>query len=281
MDAQHRRVALVTGASSGIGKATALALISAGYITYATARRMDALDALKDLGCRTLQLDVTDEASMTRAVHAVEVEHGAIDLLVNNAGYSELGPVEELSLADVRREFETNVFGLVRMIQLVLPLMRANHSGRIINIGSIGGTFTAPGAGAYHASKYAVEAFTDALRNEIQSFGIEVILIQPTGVHTPFFAKQALTLPQTGEGSPYAYFKERFLQTANRMFAGRIYGLIEADDVARVVVRAAQSQRPQTRYKVGVSAHLYYHLRRILSDRAWDRVMSMQFPVQP
>lgn len=281
MNEQVSPVALVTGASSGIGKATATALVAAGYITYATARRIDTLDALKDLGCRTLQLDVTDDASMTAAVRVAESEHGTIDLLVNNAGYSELGPVEELSLADVRREFETNVFGLVRMIQLVSPLMRANHSGRIINIGSIGGTFTAPGAGAYHASKYAVEAFTDALRYELRSSGIETILIQPTGVHTPFFAKQALTLPQTGEESPYAYFKERFLQTANRMFTGRMYGLIEADDVARVVVHAAQSRRPQTRYKVGASAHLYYHLRRILSDRAWDRVMSLQFPLHP
>lgn len=281
MNERNSPVALVTGASSGIGKATATALVAAGYITYATARRIDTLDTLKDLGCRTLQLDVTDDASMTAAVRVAETEHGTIDLLVNNAGYSELGPVEELSLADVRREFETNVFGLVRMIQLVLPLMRVNQSGRIINIGSIGGTFTAPGAGAYHASKYAVEAFTDALRYELRSFGIETILIQPTGVHTPFFAKQALTLPQTEEESPYAYFKERFLQTANRMFTGRMYGLIEADDVARVVVHAAQSRRPQTRYKVGVSAHLYYHLHRILSDRAWDRVMSLQFPLHP
>ncbi len=270
-------VALVTGASSGIGKAIAQALLAQGYIVYATAHQQDTLVDMK--GVRPLTLDVTQESSMQQAIQTLASEQASIDVLVNNAGFALNGPVEELALEEVRNEFETNVFGLVRMTQLVLPIMRQNHSGHIINIGSIGGTFTAPGAGAYHASKYAVEAFTDALRYEVQSFGIKVVLIQPTGVHTPFFAKLTETLPQTGEESPYAYFKQRFVQTTHRMFAGRMYGLIEADDVAKVVVRAAQSERPRTRYKVGVSAHLYYQLRRLLTDRAWDRIMSLQFPM--
>ena len=270
-------VALVTGASSGIGKAIAQAFVAQGYVVYATARQHEALVGLE--GVHPLLLDVTQEQSMVQAIQAITAEQSSIDILVNNAGFALNGPVEELSLVDVRREFETNVFGLVRMTQLVLPLMRANYKGHIINIGSIGGTFTAPGAGAYHASKYAVEAFTDALRFEVRTFGIEVTLIQPTGVHTPFFAKQAETLPQTGDDSPYAYFKQRFVQTTNRMFAGRIYGLIEAQDVANVVVHATHSRRPKTRYKVGASAHLYYQLRRWLSDRAWDWVMSLQFPM--
>ncbi len=271
------RVALVTGASSGIGKAIAQAFVAQGYTVYATARQLEALVGLQ--GIRPLLLDVTQEASMVQAIQTITEEQSAIDILVNNAGFALNGPVEELSLDAIRHEFETNVFGLVRMTQLVLPLMRTNHRGHIINIGSIGGTFTAPGAGAYHASKYAVEAFTDALRYEVHAFGIEVTLIQPTGVHTPFFAKQAETLPQTGDDSPYAYFKQRFVQTTNRMLAGRMYGLIEANDVANVVVQAVQSRQPRTRYKVGVSAHLYYQLRRVLSDRAWDWVMSLQFPM--
>ena len=270
-------VALVTGASSGIGKAIAQAFVAQGYIVYATARQQEALVGLQ--GIRPLLLDVTQEASMVQAIQTIKEEQPAIDILVNNAGFALNGPVEELSIEAIRYEFETNVFGLVRMTQLILPLMRANSRGRIINIGSIGGTFTAPGAGAYHASKYAVEAFTDALRYEVRTFGIEVTLIQPTGVHTPFFAKQNETLPQTGENSPYAYFKQRFVQTANRMYAGRMYGLIEAEDVANVVVQVVQSRRPRTRYKVGVSAHLYYQLRRLLPDRAWDWVMSLQFPM--
>jgi NADP-dependent 3-hydroxy acid dehydrogenase YdfG len=271
------RVALITGASSGIGKAIAQVFLAQGYIVYATARQPEALVGLE--GVRPLTLDVTQEDSMLQAIQTITSEQASLDVLVNNAGFALNGPIEELSLTEVRDEFETNVFGLVRMTQLVLPIMRQNHSGHIINIGSIGGTFTAPGAGAYHASKYAVEAFTDALRYEVRSFGIKVTLIQPTGVHTPFFAKQAETLPQTGEDSPYAYFKQRFVQTANRMYAGQMYGLIEAEDVAKVVVHATQSERPRTRYKVGVSAHLYYHLRRLLTDRAWDWVMSLQFPM--
>ena len=270
-------VALVTGASSGIGKAIAQAFVAQGYIVYATARQLDALTDIQ--GIRPLMLDVTQEHSMVQAIQTITAEQSSIDVLVNNAGFALNGPVEELSLEQVRDEFETNVFGLVRMTQLVLPIMRANHRGHIINIGSIGGTFTAPGAGAYHASKYAVEAFTDALRFEVRTFGIKVSLIQPTGVHTQFFAKLTETLPQTGEDSPYAYFKKRFVQTTNRMFAGRMYGLIEADDVANVVVQAAQSRQPRARYKVGASAYMYYYMRRLLSDRAWDWIMSLQFPM--
>ncbi len=270
-------VVLVTGASSGIGKAIAQAMLAKGYTVYATARQQDALADLPDV--HPLVLDVTQEKSMVQVVQAIASEQQTIDVLINNAGFALNGPVEELSLDDIRNEFETNVFGLVRMTQLVLPLMRTKHCGHIINIGSIGGTFTAPGAGAYHASKYAVEAFTDALRYEVREFGIQVSLIQPTGVHTPFFAKQAATLPQTGDESPYAYFKERFSKTTERMFAGHIYGLIEADDVAATVMQAVQNHRPRTRYKVGLSAHVYYHLRRLLSDRAWDWIMGLQFPM--
>ncbi len=277
-----QRVALVTGASSGIGKATALMLNQAGYTTYATARRLESLIDLETAGCRTLRLDVTDEASMIAAVETIEAEHSAIDVLVNNAGYGLNGPVEELEINAVRHEFETNVFGLVRMAQLVLPAMRQQKSGRIINVGSVGGTFTAPGAGAYHASKYAVEAFSDALRMETQSFGVQVVLIQPTGVYTAFDAKIAQTMPQTGGSSVYAYFKANHAKVTRRMFSGRgNYGIIKPEDVARTILQVAQAKQPKTRYKVGLSAHLYTGLRRILPDRMWDAMMMMQFPVQP
>jgi NADP-dependent 3-hydroxy acid dehydrogenase YdfG len=277
-----QRVALVTGASSGIGKATALTLNQARYITYATARRLDTLRDLEQAGCRTLQLDVTDEASMIAAIKIIEAGYGAIDVLVNNAGYGLNGPVEELEINAVRHEFETNVFGLVRMAQLVLPAMRQRNAGRIINVGSVGGTFTAPGAGAYHASKYAVEAFNDALRMEVQTFGVQVVLIQPTGVYTAFDAKIAQTMPQTGDSSPYAFFKTNHAEVTRRMFSGRgNYGIIKPEDVARTILQAARARRPQTRYKVGLSAHLYTGLRRILPDRVWDALMTAQFPMQP
>ena len=274
------KVALVTGASSGIGAASVQALTQDGWTTYATARRPESLSALAAEGIPVLQLDVTDESSMKTAVAQIEAHHGAVDLLVNNAGYGLNGPVEELSLADIRQQFETNVFGLVRLCQLVLPGMRRKRAGRIINVGSIGGTFTAPGAGAYHASKWAVESFTDALRFEVASFGIAVILIQPTGVYTQFDKKLALTLPSTGSQSPYAAFKANHLRVTEQMFRGRnLAGIVRPEKVAHVIARAASAPRPRTRYKVGLSAHIYSGLRRAVSDRTWDWLMGLQFPM--
>jgi NAD(P)-dependent dehydrogenase (short-subunit alcohol dehydrogenase family) len=275
-------VVLITGASSGIGAATARAFVHSGWTTYATARELASLAPLAAHTIQPLSLDVTDEQSMRTAVAQIEERHGCVDLLINNAGFGLNGPVEELAMDDIRRQFETNVFGLVRMSQLVLPAMRRKGAGRIINVGSVGGTFTAPGAGAYHASKWAVESFTDALRFEVQSFGIAVVLIQPTGVYTQFDKKIAQTMPDTGPHSPYAAFKANHMRVTQRMFTGRnSAGIVRAEDVAATIVHAATVRRPRTRYKVGVSAYIYSGLRRIVSDRMWDRIMAMQFPMNP
>ncbi|MBC8163167.1 MAG: SDR family NAD(P)-dependent oxidoreductase [Roseiflexaceae bacterium] len=274
------RTALITGASSGIGAAAATTLAQHGWTVYATARRTEALAALAASGLHTLPLDVTDDQSMIAAVEQIESTHGAVDLLVNNAGFGVNGPVEELAMADIRRQFETNVFGLVRMSQLVLPGMRRKRSGRIINIGSVGGTFTTPGAGAYHASKWAVESFNDAMRFEVESFGVDVVLVQPTGVYTQFDKKITETMPDTGPQSPYAAFKANHARVTTQMFSGRnVAGIVQAEDVAKVILQAATVRRPRTRYKVGMSAHIYTNLRRIVSDRFWDRLMAMQFPM--
>lgn len=273
------RIALVTGASSGFGKATAAALAAAGFLTYATARNPDRLAELRDLGCRTLPLDVTSEASMTAAVETITRDAGPVSLLVNNAGYGEIGPVEELDMAAVRREFETNVFGLVRMCQLVLPGMRATGAGRIVNIGSVGGLFTTPGSGAYHASKYAVESFSDALRCEVAPFGVEVVLLEPTGARTGFMGTMGGTMPETGPASPYAAFKANLDARTQALFAPSARGVLAPEDVARVVLRAATAQRPRARYKVGLVAHVLPKVRRSLPDRTWDALMRRQFPV--
>ena len=173
------QVVLITGCSAGIGRATAQRLARAGHTVYATARQESAIAELADAGCRTLPLDVTDEASMTNAVERVEAEHGAVGVLVNNAGYSQSGALETLSMDALRRQFATNVFGLVRMSQLVLPAMRSRGRGRIVNLSSMSANFTFPGGGAYHATKYAVEAISDALRFEVRGFGIGVTIVQP------------------------------------------------------------------------------------------------------
>lgn len=273
------RVALVTGASSGIGKVTATALASAGFTTYATARSLPALSDLAAKGCYILPLDITDEASMLATVQTIEAKHGAISVLVNNAGYNQIGPLEELTMEDVRRQFETNVFGLLRMCQLVLPGMREQGYGRIINIGSIGGTFTTPGNGAYHASKYAVESFTDALRYEVKPFGVDVVLIQPTGVRTPFVEKLYVSMPRTGSDSPYAVLKHNIEAQIAQMFSGNAWGILTPTDVAKVIVEAAVVRRPHTRYQVGLSGKIFSLVRRLLPDRAWDALMSRMFPM--
>jgi NADP-dependent 3-hydroxy acid dehydrogenase YdfG len=189
---------LITGCSSGIGRAAAASLQGAGLRVYATARRAETLADLAARGIATLPLDVTDETSMAEAVAAVEADAGAVGTLINNAGYGLYGPVEQVPMAEIRRQFETNFFGLVRLTQLVLPGMRRRHGGRILNVSSMGGRATLPGGAFYHASKYAVEAFSDALRMEVAQFGIEVVLIEPGPVQTPWNDVAAGSL---GDGS--------------------------------------------------------------------------------
>src|SRR6516164_4288124 len=201
---------LITGCSSGIGRAAAVSLRHAGLRVYATARQEDTLADLASRGITTMALDVTDEASMTAAVAAVEADAGAVGTLINNAGYGLYGPVEQVPMAEIRRQFETNFFGLVRLTQLALPGMRRRGRGRILNVSSMGGRITLPGGAFYHASKYAVEAFSDALRMEVAQFGIDVVLIEPGPVKTPWNDVAAASLATAGAGSgtdPYAAYK--------------------------------------------------------------------------
>ncbi len=178
------KATLITGCSSGIGRATAVQLAAAGFPVYATARRPDSIADLAEHGCQLLQLDVTDESSMRKAVEFIEAEHGSVGVLVNNAGYGLEGPIEELSVDEMRLEFETNLFGPTRLSQLVLPAMRSQGWGKIINLSSVAGLITLPGGGAYHASKHALEALSDALRFELKGFGIDVIVVEPSAIRT-------------------------------------------------------------------------------------------------
>src|SRR5436853_2705144 len=201
------RVVVITGCSTGIGRATAERLTKGGHTVYATARRLESIADLAQQGCRILSLDVTDEESMGAAVTHVEQAEGAVGALVNNAGYSQSGAIEDVPMEQVRRQFETNVFGLIRMSQLVLPGMRKQGFGRIVNVSSMGGKLVFPGGGVYHATKHAVEALSDALRFEVGGFGINVVLIEPGLIVTNFGETAAATvddhLPSEG---PYAEF---------------------------------------------------------------------------
>lgn len=269
---------LITGTSSGIGRATAQRLAGrADLAVYATARRTEAITDLAEAGARILALDVTDEKSMRAAVEAVEAEHGAVGVLVNNAGYGEYGTIEETDLDRVRRQFETNVFGLARMTQLVLPGMRAAGRGRIVNVGSMGGRLVFPAGGYYHASKYAVEALTDALRFEAAPFGIKVSLIEPGLIRTGFGDTAAHTL--AGSAAPAGPYAALNTATDQQMADSYKSTLLSAppETVAKVIERAAIATRPRTRYVVTPAAKALVHTRRLLGARAFDACLRMQF----
>jgi NAD(P)-dependent dehydrogenase (short-subunit alcohol dehydrogenase family) len=272
------RAALVTGCSSGIGHAAALALARAGFAVWASARTEGSLSELARAGCRVLELDVTDEQSRVAAVRRIEAEHGAVGVLVNNAGHGGGGPVEEVPLSLVREVFETNVFGLVRMCQLVLPGMRARRGGVIVNVGSAAGLVTPPTGCPYAMTKYAVESLSDALRPEAAPFGIRVALIQPGAVRTRFLANSDLHKPEDGGGGPYAVYKANVDKMTARAHRDGARGVLDPDDVARVIVTAVTSRRPRARYKVGSQARLAPLARSVLGDRGWDAFMRCMVP---
>jgi short-subunit dehydrogenase len=270
------KAVLITGCSTGIGRATALLLAERGFPVYATARRLDSIADLATKGCRTLQLDVCDETSMTTAVQTIEATEGAIGILVNNAGYGLEGAFETTPMSEIRRQFETNVFGLTRLTQLVLPGMRKQRWGKIVNISSVGGVITLPGGAFYHATKHAVEAISDALRFEVREFGIDVVLIEPGAIKTKFGDTAVATIAD-GDG-PYAAFNAEVRSKVMDAFEGRLAAFAgQPGDVARVIERAVTVPKPRTRYPVTGAAHLLTRLRGVLPDRAFDAFLRTQF----
>jgi NAD(P)-dependent dehydrogenase (short-subunit alcohol dehydrogenase family) len=278
------RTALVTGSSSGIGRASALRLHRAGFVVYASARRPDTLGDLESEGLRPLALDVTDEVSMCAAVDRILAQCGSVDVLVNAAGFELVGAVEEIPLIDVRRQFDTNLFGLARLTQLVLPRMRTQRYGRVINVSSIFGRFAMPGFAYYAATKHAVEAFSDALRLEVSGFGIRVVQVEPTATRTGL-AANAIWAGRLSD-SPYARFHTELTDWHTATFARPPHTLagrlaISAEDVAKVITRAATTRRPRTRYPVGALAYGLFTLRRGLPMPAFDALVRRQFPGVP
>jgi NAD(P)-dependent dehydrogenase (short-subunit alcohol dehydrogenase family) len=275
------KAVLITGCSSGIGRATAMRLAGAGWTVYATARRPETLFELEAAGCRTLALDVTDEQSMQAVVAEIERAEGAVGVLINNAGYSQSGAIETVPLQAVRRQFETNVFGLVRLTQLVLPKMRAQRWGKIVNVGSMGGRLSFPGGGHYHATKHALEAISDALRFELRGFGIDVILLEPGLITTEFGEAATASMADTelsGE-DPYATFNTTVGAVTKGAYDGPMKLLGGGPDrVAKVIERALKRRRPPARITITPSAKVTIAMRRVMPDRLWDAAMRAQFP---
>jgi NAD(P)-dependent dehydrogenase (short-subunit alcohol dehydrogenase family) len=278
--AEISKAVLITGCSTGIGRATAEHLAAKGWTVYATARRPDSIEDLQAQGCRTLALDVTSEESMHAAVDRVEQAEGAVGVLVNNAGYSQSGAVESVNLDDVRAQFETNVFGLIRMSQLVLPGMRRQGFGKIVNVSSMGGKMTFPGGGIYHATKHAVEALSDAMRFEVRGFGVDVIVIEPGLIKTQFGEAAVNSIERgTSDNGPYAEFNAAVAATTAGAYEGPLAKLGGGPEtVARKIEKAISRRKPRTRYPVTPSARMIMGIHTVLPDRGWDAFNASNFP---
>lgn len=274
-----KKVVLITGASSGIGKETAKLFAQHDFQVIAVARNADKMKDLTRLGCATFSMDVTDEASIQAAFKQIYAAYRQVDILINNAGYCQNGFVEELTSDQLKYQFEVNVFGLIRVTQLVLPQMRARQSGLIINIGSVGGEFTSPGAGAYHASKYALESFSDALRQELGSFGIKVSLIKPGGVETAFVDNSQY--PDPIAGNPYRKMRENFVEMLTTILqsSNSTFPILKPSEVATAILNTAQTPHPKTRVRVGRTAKMMPLIKSLLSIRSISFDCSSQKPV--
>jgi NAD(P)-dependent dehydrogenase (short-subunit alcohol dehydrogenase family) len=271
MASNGAKVALVTGASSGIGRATAEKLIADGYLVYAGARRVDRMKDLEARGGFALPLDVTDEASMRAAVERVISEQGRVDVLVNNAGYGQYGPVEDTPIDVARHQFEVNLFGLARMTQLILPHMRAQHSGTIVNISSMGGRMYTPLGAWYHATKHAIEGFSDCLRFEVEPFGVDVVIVEPGMIRTEFSDGVTRNI-QAADGTAYSGLI-RAIANAQDGDASSPSRMSPPSVIADTISLALRARRPKTRYVAGAMGRRLILMRRIVGDRGFDRLL--------
>ncbi|MBD1392145.1 oxidoreductase [Mucilaginibacter glaciei] len=267
-----KKVILVTGASAGMGKDFVKELLNDGHIVYGAARRVDKMEEIRLSGAMVLDLDVTNEASMVKAIDTIMNAEGRIDVLVNNAGFGSHGSLEDVPIADARYQLEVNVFGAARLMQLVLPHMRKQHFGRIINISSIGGKLATPLGGWYHASKFALEALSDSLRNEVEQFGIDVVVIEPGGVKSEWLDIANNNLRRISGGGVYKKLVERAETVSVKTQSKNA----EPKVITDLVRKAISAKKPKTRYHGGYMAGLLLFLRQILPDRTFDRLLMSQ-----
>lgn len=262
-------IVLVTGASSGIGKATARSLLEQGHTVYVAARRVEAMQDLQALGAVPLRMDITRDADVVAVVERITRDRGGLDVLVNNAGFGMYGSVEETTIDDARYQFEVNLFGMARLTQLLIPAMRVRGRGTIVNVSSMGGKIYTPLGAWYHATKHAVEGWSDALRIELRAFGIDVVVIEPGIIATEF--GDVLTQPmldRSGNG-PYGKLAHAIASSKAPMSQPTV--------VARAIVRAVRARRPKTRYVAGNLARPLMFVRKFLGDRVYDRLIMSQF----
>lgn len=265
-------VAVITGASSGIGKETAEKMIEEGHIVYAAARRVENMEDLKARGAYTIKLDITQKEDIDGLISHIESNNHSVDILVNNAGYGSYGAMEDTPVEEARYQFDVNLFGLAELTKRVLPSMRKKKSGKIINISSIGGKLHTPLGSWYHATKFALEGWSDSLRLELKPFGIDVVVIEPGAIKTGFGSVALELLRKRSGESSYA-----FMATAVEKRIIRSYESgdgSEPEVIARIILKAIKARRPATRYMAGKYARSMIFLRKALGDRGYDRFMS-------
>lgn len=270
-----KKIALITGASSGMGKSTAFHLQQKGYTVYGAARRIEEMKDLEAAGMHRIALDLTEDASIVRCVQEILEKEGKIDVLINNAGYGSYGSVEDVPLEEAKRQFEVNLFGLARITQLVLPIMRKQQSGRIVNITSMGGKVYTPLGSWYHATKHALEGWSDCLRLELKPFGIDVVIVEPGGIKTPWGIIAAENLVKTSGKGAYAYFATKTAEAMNKMYSGKM--LTDVDVLGKVIAKAASVKRPKIRYAKGFMAKPAIFIRKCFGDWLFDKIIMTQF----
>jgi NAD(P)-dependent dehydrogenase (short-subunit alcohol dehydrogenase family) len=267
-----KKVILVTGASAGMGKEFARHLLQDGHVVYGAARRVEKMEDIKKLGVKVLSMDVTDETSMEDGIETIIKAEGRIDVLINNAGFGSYGAIEDVPISDAKYQLDVNVFGAARLIQLVLPHMRQQHFGRIINISSVGGKMAMPLGGWYHASKFALEGMSDSLRIEVEQFGIDVVVIEPGGVKSEWGGITLDNLMKISGKTAYQSMVKSF-STAFKAADSKVADPIV---IVNLVRKAIEAKKPKTRYSGGYMAALILFMRKILPDRAFDKMLMSQ-----
>lgn len=262
------RTVLVTGASSGIGEATVRAFLARGWTVHAAARRTEHMASLAEKGAQVHFLDLTDETSIGDLVSRLGKAPGSLDAIVNNAGIGVYGSVEEVPMGEARRQFEVNLFGTARLTQLALPAMRTTGTGTIVNVSSIGGRVYTPMGAWYHASKHALEGWSDCLRLELDPYGIRVVIVEPGAIETEFAEIAIAPLLERSEGGPYADFARKMAAATRRTYLDKKAS--HPDLIAGIIVKAVESRRPRTRYVAGYLGKPVIWARRILGDRGFD-----------
>ncbi|GAB4377189.1 MAG: oxidoreductase [Salibacteraceae bacterium] len=274
MNADGSKVVLVTGASSGIGKSAAKLMLEKGHTVYGAARRIELMRDLEQLGMRAIKMDITNPSDVESAVNQIMDESKRIDALVNNAGYAVYGAVEDTPIDDAKKQFEVNLFGLAQLTKTVIPHMRKAHRGRIINISSMAGKMYTPMGAWYHASKHALEGWSDCLRIELKPFGIDVVIIEPGVIKTNFDQVMLDPLMKRSGSGPYAEMAMRMVETSRKIYSSS--WATPPDTIGKLILRTVETRKPKTRYRKGFMAKPGVFIRTYLGDRIWDSLMNVK-----